>query len=167
MARFLDHAFATPKRYPLTEAHIKALVGLRPWLKKNVKGRFPALSKWLDAVRERLEALTAREPQEPADFRREASLTCKCADCAELKQFLKDPRESVHRFRVNESRRQHLEHEVRRHKCDLDLTTERRGSPYTLVCTKNKASYHASVKKYHEDQKHLATIKAIQAGLPR
>ncbi len=166
MSRFLDHAFATPKTYPLSKTHIEAIMSLRPWIKKHVKKGFPALTTWLDSVRERLEALTAREPQEPTDFRRAAPITCKCEDCTELKQFLKDPRESVHRLRANESRRKHLEHEVRRHKCDLNLKTERRGSPHTLVCTKNKASYHAAVKTYHEDQQHLATIKSIQTGLP-
>ncbi len=167
MSRWLDHAFATPRKYPLTAAHIKAIVSLRPWLKKHVKEPFPALTKWVDSVRDQLETLTAREPQEPADFRRSAPITCKCADCAELKPFLRDPHESVHRFRANEARRKHLEQEIRRLQCDLDLKTERRGSPYTLVCTKNKASYHAGVKTYHENQQHLATIKAISARLPK
>ena len=167
MSRLLDHAFATPKRYPLTGVHVEVIVGLRPWLKKHVKVRFTALTKWLASVREQLEALTAREPQEPADFRRAAPLTCKCADCAALKQFLKDPRESARRFRANESRRRHLEHEVRRHKCDLDLVTERGGSPHTLVCIKNNASYRVRLKRYHEAQQHLATVKAIQASLPK
>jgi hypothetical protein len=82
-------------------------------------------------------------------------------------QFLRDPHESVHRFRANEARREHLEQEIRRHPCDLDLKTERRGSPYAVVCTKNKASYDAGVKTYHENQQHLATFKAIQVGLPK
>jgi hypothetical protein len=164
MSHFIDHTVATPKRYPLTDVHIKAIVGLRPWLKKHVKEPFPALTKWWDSVREQLEALTAREPQEPADFCRAAPITCNCSDCTELKQFLRDPNESVHRFRAAEARRKHLKHEIRNHQCDLDLKTERRGSPHTLVCTKNKASYHASVQKYHEDQLHLATIKAIHVG---
>jgi hypothetical protein len=67
---------------------------------------------------------------------------------------------------VREDRRRHLEHQVRGHECDLDLRTERRGSPYTLVCTKNTASYQARLKQYHEDQAHLATVSAIQADLP-
>ena len=48
LSRFLDHALAVPKKYPLTEVHIKALVSLRPWLKKNVKKPSAALAKWLD-----------------------------------------------------------------------------------------------------------------------
>jgi hypothetical protein len=167
MSRFIDHALATPKKYPLTEAHIQAIVSLRPWLKKHVREPLPALTNWLDSVRKHLEVFTSQEPPEPTDFRRAAPISCQCADCAELKQFLKDPREATRRVRAKESIRKHLEQEIRHHKCDLDLRTERTGSPHTLVCTKNKASYHASLKKYHEDQEHLKTIKAIQAELPR
>jgi hypothetical protein len=167
MARLIDHALATPKKYPLTEAHIKALERLRPWLKKHVKEPFPALTKWLDGVREQLEALTEREPQEPKDFRRTASIPCTCELCTELKQFLKDSNESVHRFPLRKELRRHLHSQIDTHKIDLFHVTERRGSPYTLVCTKNTASYQASLKKYHEDQGHLKTIKSIQTGLPK
>ena len=73
----------------------------------------------------------------------------------------------MHRFIVAESRRKHLEASIARHSCDLDCRTERLRSPYTLVCTKNTASYKRKLKTYHEDQKHLATIRAIQQGLPR
>ena len=48
------------------------------------------------------------------------------------------------------------------HKIDLTHVTDRSGSPQTLVCTKTTASYQASLKKYHEDQEHLETIKAIR-----
>lgn len=167
MARFIDHALATPKKYPMTEAHVEAIVGLRPWLEKHVNKPSHALTSWLESVRKHLEVSTAQEPPEPTDFRRAAPISCPCADCAALERFLKDPAEPVHRFRARESIRRHLEEEIRHRKCDLDLATERRGSPHTLVCTKNKASYLASLKKYHEDRQHLATIKDIEDGLAR
>ena len=78
-----------------------------------------------------------------------------------------DPREAVHRFSIREDRRKHLELRIREARCDLDLKTERTRSPYTLVCTKNTASYQASLKQYHEDQEHLATLRAIRASLPK
>lgn len=166
MSRFMDHALAAPKRYPLTKAHIEAITGLRPWLSKHVKEPFPALTKWLEAVRGQLEALTAREPQAPNDYRRAAPLTCDCSLCAELKRFLEDPREAVHRFPVRKELRGHLHSQIDNHKIDLIHETERRGSPQTLVCTKNTASYQASLKKYREDLEHLATIRKIEADLP-
>jgi hypothetical protein len=167
MSRFIDHALAAPRKYPLTEAHIKAIVDLRPWLKKHLKEPSPALTKWVEAVRRQLEALTAREPQEPKDFRRAAPVDCNCELCTELKRFLEDPREKVHRFPVRKELRRHLHSQIDRNKIDLIHQTERKGSPQTLVCTKNTASFQASLKKYHEDREHLATIKAIQAGLPK
>src|SRR5262249_44699471 len=44
---------------------------------------------------------------------------------------------------------------------------DRRGSPYTLVCTKNDALYRARLKKFTEDEEHLATLRAVQASLPK
>ena len=72
----------------------------------------------------------------------------------------------MHRFCMNEPRRKHLEHEIRDHECDLDLRTERRGSPHTLVCTKNKASYRERLRTYHHDCERLETVRSIAAGLP-
>jgi hypothetical protein len=56
-----------------------------------------------------------------------------------------------------------VEHSIRQGHCDVDCRTEQRGRPYTLVCTKNRASYEAKLKKFREDQEHLATVRAIEA----
>jgi hypothetical protein len=151
----------------LTTAHLPALTDLQSWLKEHVKKPSAALSRWLAFCRKQLESLTAQMPQPPADLRRAPPTSgCKCADCVTLKRFLEDPREKVHRFRAVESQRGHLEQVIRDGHCDLDCKTEKTGRPYTLVCTKNTASYQAALKRFHEDQKHLATIRAIQAALP-
>ena len=83
-----------------------------------------------------------------------------------MKRFLLDPREPVHRFSVREERRNHLEGEIRERKLDLDSRTERKGSPYTLVCTKNTNSYKEKLKEYHRNQERLKTVRSIEAGLP-
>jgi hypothetical protein len=166
LSRFVAHALASPKTYPLKLAHLPALEKLRPWLKTNVKKPIPALTQWVASCREQLESLTAHAPQEPTDFRRTAAVACNCADCAELKRFLHDPNEPMHRFSVKQERRTHLEGKIREHQLDLNTTTERLRSPYTLVCTKNKASYQASLKTYLQDQEHLATVRSIEASLP-
>src|SRR5207244_2479924 len=139
---------------------------LRPWLKKNLEEPSPALAAWVATCREQLEALTGEEPEKPADFRRDATISCKCADCAALKRFLEDPDERTYRLTAAQDRRSHVEDKIRHHHCDVDCKTEERGRPYTLVCTKNTASYQARLKKYHEDQKHLATVRAIEKSLP-
>ncbi|MGH7225162.1 MAG: hypothetical protein ACRELF_18225, partial [Gemmataceae bacterium] len=163
LAQLVEHTLARPEKYPLLTAHLPALTALQPWLKKHVKKRCAPLSRWLAACREQLQALTAQEPQPPTDFRRAATVSCKCADCAELKRFLEEPRESEHRFRAIEHRRRHLQDQISRHHCDLDLRTEKKGSPHTLVCTKNTASYKACLNKFHQDQVHLKTIQVIEA----
>lgn len=166
LARFIDHVLGLPKLYPLRPAHIEALEALRPWIKKHVKTPSPALARWLTACREQFEALTAELPQEPKDFRREDPIKCSCKECAELKQFLRDPKEQQHRFRMREERRRHLENEIYHTQCDLDTKTETKGSPHTLICTKNTASYKKALKTYHDDLAHLATVRAIEGSLP-
>jgi hypothetical protein len=167
LSRLADHALARPQRYPLTEAHVAALTALGPWIGKHVKQPCPPLSYWLQACCEQLEALTVQEPQPPADFRRDAAIACSCADCGELKRFLHDPNDKVHRFAAAQHRRSHLEQQIRAAGCDLDLQTDTRGRPYTLVCTKNQASYQARLRKFKQDQEHLAALRAIQAGVPK
>jgi hypothetical protein len=159
LSRLVSHSLADAKSYPLYE-HIKALTALRPSLKKC-----EPVSRWIAAVREQLESLTAQEPQPPTDFRREANVSCKCAECGELKRFLRDPKEQVHRVRAMKERRRHLEAEIRIGRCDVACTTEMKGSPHTLVCTKNTASFEAAVKKYNEDCEHLAAIRAIEKSV--
>ena len=41
----------------------------------------------------------------------------------------------------------------------MDFRTERRGSPHTLVCDKNQATYQALVRQRAADAKHLAQIE--------
>jgi hypothetical protein len=67
---------------------------------------------------------------------------------------------------MSQDRRSHIEQIVRTDKCDVVHTTERIGSPHTLVCTKTTASFEARLKKYHENLKHLATLRSIEADLP-
>jgi hypothetical protein len=167
LERLVAHALARPQTYPPTEVHVAALTELQPWLAKHVKRPSRALSRWITACGEQLEALTEEEPRAPADFRRGAPFAPHGPDQAALKRFLEDPHEQVFRYRANEPQRASMEHLIRQHGCDLDVKTERQGRPYTLVCTKNTASYQARLHKYGQDQEHLARLRAIQASLPK
>jgi hypothetical protein len=165
LERLLAHALALPTAYPLVSVHLKALEELRPWLHKSAHALSPPISRWLAACRKQLEALTALEPQEPTDFSRPATITCKCDRCKSLNRFLADPREEVHRIRAAQEVRRHVEDRIRAHECDVGCSTERRGSPHTLVCTKTKASFHRSLKEYHDHLGHLAKVLSIEASL--
>jgi hypothetical protein len=136
LSQLVAHILARSEQYPLTDAHVAALTTLKSWLESHVTRPSPALSHWLAACCEQLESLTAEEPQAPTDFRRSAVLSCKCPSCRELSRFLDDPHEQVHRFSAPEDRRRHLQDSIRQHHCDVDCRTEKRGRPYTLVCTK-------------------------------
>jgi hypothetical protein len=53
-----------------------------------------------------------------------------------------------------------MEESIRRSGCDLDLVTDRRGRPYSLVCTKNQASYDRRAQQRQRDLAHLARLEA-------
>jgi hypothetical protein len=167
LSRLLDHTLALPRMYPATTVQIGALTMLQPWLKQNVKKRPAALSHWLASVRKQLEAFAGEEPQPPADYRRDAAISCKCVDCRELKRFLEDPNEQVHRFPAAQDRRKHLERMIQQHHLDLNTSTDRETRPHTLVCTKTTASYQARLKAYHRDREHLGALREIETGLPK
>ncbi|MBI1830050.1 MAG: 2OG-Fe(II) oxygenase [Planctomycetes bacterium] len=166
LARLVKHMLANPGLYPLVNVQLRALKELKPWLDKGVKTPSDALAAWLTACRCQLEALTASQPQAPSDFRRPAAAKCKCADCQALNRFLDDPRESVFQFKAGQQRRSHVEQSIRQGPCDVDCKQDRKTSPQTLVCTKNTRSYKAALKKYHEDQRNLDLVLAIEARLP-
>ncbi|MBL8395464.1 MAG: 2OG-Fe(II) oxygenase [Candidatus Accumulibacter sp.] len=99
------------------------------------------------------------EPLVPsADFTRASRITCRCRDCAELSAFLADPMRKVWTFKAAETHRSHVETSIRKHDCDLDLQTDRRGRPYTLVCTKNQASHMRRVAQRKRDLENRARL---------
>ena len=163
LSQLVTRALAAAKVYPLS-VHAAALEAIGAWVHKHLKTPCAALSQWLGACCVQLEALTASEPVAPTDFRRAARLSCDCTDCRPLKAFLQNPVERVYRYRARQDRRDHVKNNA--YGNDLDFETDRKGSPQTLVCTKNTASYQANLKRYYENQKHLAELRSIQAHLP-
>jgi hypothetical protein len=100
-------------------------------------------------------------PEPPKDWRQQARLSCSCADCRELQAFVADPAEQVHRFRVRKDRRQHLHQQIERHGLDMTHATERRGSPQTLVCTKDRRSYQRRCEQYRQDIAAMAALTEL------
>jgi hypothetical protein len=93
-------------------------------------------------------------------------LSCSCADCRELLAFALDPVEQTRRFRVRQNRRQHLHQVIERHGLDMTHVTERKGSPQTLVCTKDRRSYHRRCEQYRKDIESLSALTEL-AGKAR
>jgi hypothetical protein len=75
--------------------------------------------------------------------------------------------EETHRFRMRKDLRAHLHQKIDQHRCDLTHVTERKGSPYTLVCTKTQDTYQRLLDEYERDLRLLTEITEIQKQLCR
>lgn len=91
--------------------------------------------------------------QEPTDWTQNVKLPGTSEDCKELQDFVLHPEEKVKRFRVNKERRQYLHELINEYGLDMTHETERKGSPYTLVCIKTRRTWENQKKqrKYRED----------------
>ena len=168
--RMVNYVLERPKEFDLTTVQIPAMLYLSAWFKKSVKAVNPAVQRWLQAIRDELETRAAHPPQEPKDWRREPAKDCKCADCRQLNLFLQDPNTETLRMPLAKQRRQHLHGVVDSNKLDTSHQTERRGSPYTLVFTKTKASYSQALEAHQIDLNHLAKARSLlewHEGLPK
>ncbi|MBP6735182.1 MAG: hypothetical protein KA142_10925, partial [Chromatiaceae bacterium] len=111
----------------------------------------PAVKALREAALAHLEARIALPLEPPPDWMRTGSIACQCAHCRALSRFLAAADEPVWQFKANEVDRQHVAHSIQRAQCDLDLATNKRGRPYTLVCTKNQASFQRRVRQREQD----------------
>lgn len=111
----------------------------------------------------KLRAATAEPVLAPQDWSRETDLGCACPRCQAIARFLADPNERVGRFPLAEQDRRHVHYQIDRHRCDCTHVTERKGRPYTLVCTKNQASYERRKLQYEVDTVLLGELEALPA----
>ena len=75
------------------------------------------------------------------------------------KKFLVDPEQSVWRFKGAESKRGHVQQSIRSARADVGCATDKVGRPYTLVCTKNQASYERRLAQRKQDLDALARLE--------
>ncbi len=162
LSRLIEHVLSCDDKYDLTDSHLATIFTLESWLVGKLVEPHRAISRWLAKCRSELESRVAQVPKKPTDYRRPVKLSCSCSYCRELTSFLAKADESVHHFRVRKDRRQHLHQIIDRHKCDLTHVTERRGSPYTLVCTKTTASYDAARQIHERDKENLTRLKTLE-----
>ncbi len=120
-------------------------------------GAYAAL--WKQAVDFLLERSSA-VPSEPGDWTIAAEIPRHCADCTALRAFCRDPDKRTERFSVRKDRRRHLHRVIDAHGLDIDHVTERRGSPYTLVCTKTGAGHRRRLEEYAEDLRRMGSLRS-------
>jgi len=100
------------------------------------------------------------EPLEaPRDWTRPYKVRCNCQHCSALSSFLADPNEERWTLCAAQQIRTHVEDVIRHAPADVDCETLRRGSPHSLVCTKNQASYRRRVTQRKQDLADMAILK--------
>ena len=103
---------------------------------------------------------SATPPEAPSDWTTAANVSCPCQHCVKLRAFCEDPVVRVARYPLRKELRKHLHRIIDEHRLDLSHETERRGRPFTLVCTKNRASYKRRLAEYAEDIAHMNSLVA-------
>jgi hypothetical protein len=159
--RLATSVLARPKVFDLTTVQVPALLGLEPWLKRHLKQPSAPLVRWLTALVQQLDERAAHPPQEPTNWRRDATTGCTCADCQVLQRFLEDPKTETLRLPLAEARRRHLHNVIDQRKLDTTHVTERRGRPYTLVFKKTKASYERALEAHRVDLEQREGIRRM------
>ena len=96
-------------------------------------------------------ARSARPPEEPRDWTIDGDTGCRCEHCRRLRDFCRDPAARVARFPLRKDLRAHLHQAIDRRGLDIEHVTERRGRPFTLVCTKTRASHRRRLAEYADD----------------
>ena len=124
-------------------------------------GSYAAL--WRHAA-ESLLGRSATSPAPPADWTIPADIDCPCELCDKLRTFCADPVAQVERFPVRAELRRHLHGTIDEHRLDMFHETERRGRPYTLVCTKNHASHKRRLAQYAEDVSCMSSLLTSMPG---
>ena len=103
-------------------------------------------------------------PEQPLDWRITADINCHCMYCTKLRAFCKDPSTQIARFPLRKDLRAHLHKIIDYNHLDLTHETERRGSPYTLVCTKTRATYRRRLAEYTEDVSCMRLLSRFAPG---
>lgn len=108
-------------------------------------------------------ARSATPPEAPRDWVIVTGISCSCEHCAKLRSFCADPVARVARFPLRQALRKHLHRIIDEHRLDMSHETERRGRPFTLVCTKNRATHKRRLAEYAED---IAQMSSLMASAP-
>jgi predicted 2-oxoglutarate/Fe(II)-dependent dioxygenase YbiX len=154
-ARAVSHMLAWPETYSFDDVLVPAILAI--FVQPEGRGTAAAL-RLRDACAGHLKARIALPLEPPADWKRDGVTSCDCQHCHDLNAFLADPGRQTWTFKAAEPKRRHLEDAIRRGRCDLDLKTEKRGSPHGLVCTKNQASFQRRTQQRKLDLEYLAQL---------
>lgn len=159
-ARVIDAASLRERILGLVTAGETALplLAAAALLEKCRDGRSPGevralgLHRLFRHVVDGLERTLAAPKRAADDWSIALPIPCKCALCAGLSAFLRDGSRTEHTWPLAKERRQHIHNAIERHRLPVTHVTTRRGSPYSLVLTKEKALFdrEAALRIQHE-----------------
>lgn len=157
--RAARHLLLQPGRYPIDAVLVPLAIALGDRApSESLRGATVLRSTVLAHLRARV----ALPLEPPGDWSREAAIECTCTDCKALSTFLAHPGQDRWELQVAEHGRRHVESHGRT--ADVDFTTIRRGSPHTLVATKNQRSYERRTAERSNDLRHLARLDGPVRG---
>ena len=154
--RLAAHLLAWPMTYGVDRALVPALKRLP---EGGARRAGAAVTGLLAACLAHLETRAAEPLEAPQNWSRASDIRCSCEHCAALRRFLASPSTETWTLKAAERFRGHVEGEIRTARADLDVRTERRGSPHSLVCRKNSASYERRVAQRRQDLADIAILK--------
>jgi predicted 2-oxoglutarate/Fe(II)-dependent dioxygenase YbiX len=146
--RLIAHALSSRASFPMDTVLVPAALRLMEPMPMRAWAPVACLHA---ACVHHLQTRCAQPLAPPPDFARASTIACQCASCAELSRFLAAADRRAWEFKAAEPLRRHVEHSIRQHCCDLDFVTEKRRRPFSLVCTKNQASYERRVAQRKKD----------------
>ena len=146
---------------PRVKSVLKVLAKMRK-RDAGVTKSTPYLVLWQAAAEFLLER-SGTPPEPPRNWIIDARLGCSCKACRQLGSFCADPYRKSTKIGVARPLRKHLRSKIDALNLDIDYETERSGSPFKLVCTKNRASYQRRLDRYRDD---VVQMKALIAAVP-
>lgn len=158
--RAAEHLLAWPGTYGLDAVLVPAVLSLADAASSHASA---AIQRLRTACLEHLRARIAEPLEPPRDWTRASDIACHCKHCGELGQFLADPGRKEWIFKAAQAGRDHVTDSIKRAGADLDLRTETQGRPYSLVCTKNQASYERRTRQRRKDLDDLARLERFPA----
>ena len=154
-ARALGHLLAWPASFAPDEVLVPAALA---FVGQAESRAWPAVVRLREVALDHLGRRIALPLAPPQDWARSNPLTCRCADCCDLGAFLLAPELRQWRLKAAAERRGHVANTVRNAGCDLDLKTEKLGSPHTLLAIKNQASFERRARQRRDDLAHVAAL---------
>ncbi len=156
----LDYLLAWPASYDMDRILIPVALQMT---KTQMCRDLPVVKPLRNAVRTQLDERVTEVLEPPADWQRDSKIKCTCQDCAQLRDFLASPTQSRWSFKAAEARRNHLEQSIKTHKSDVNCITECKSRPYSLICTKNDASYQRRMVQRKQDLEALSCLSQESA----